>query len=167
MEVNAVTFCGGDDADTSLVIGSSFCCNYRSDVYACDLADCLVEFTSPSDECGAGPEAVARIVQNEVFGDFCHANDPYQERNFRPFETLPLFHPQPTFSRSAVRRATTGHSAYSISASIWTVTLPLAYASRRLPGARAASDARDAGRGGNASRQSHRNRVWRAAARTP
>jgi hypothetical protein len=34
-----------------------------------------------------GQEAVARIVQTiEVYDDFCHANDPYQEHDFGSFE---------------------------------------------------------------------------------
>ena len=34
-----------------------------------------------------GPEAVARIVQTiEVYDDFCHANDPYEEHDFGSFE---------------------------------------------------------------------------------
>ena len=33
-----------------------------------------------------GPEAVARIVQTiEVYDDFCHANDPYEEHDFGSF----------------------------------------------------------------------------------
>jgi hypothetical protein len=35
-----------------------------------------------------GPEAVARIVTTiEVYDDFCHANDPYEEHDFGSFET--------------------------------------------------------------------------------
>jgi hypothetical protein len=34
-----------------------------------------------------GPEAVARIVKTiEVYDDFCHANDPYEEHDFGSFE---------------------------------------------------------------------------------
>ena len=34
-----------------------------------------------------GPEAVARIIKTvEVYDDFCHANDPYQEHDFGSFE---------------------------------------------------------------------------------
>jgi hypothetical protein len=34
-----------------------------------------------------GPEAVARIVKTiAVFDDFCHANDPYEERDFGAFD---------------------------------------------------------------------------------
>ena len=34
-----------------------------------------------------GPEAVARIVKTiAVYDDFCHANDPYEEHDFRSFE---------------------------------------------------------------------------------
>jgi hypothetical protein len=34
-----------------------------------------------------GPEAVACIVRTiEVYDDFCHANDPYQEHDFGSFE---------------------------------------------------------------------------------
>jgi hypothetical protein len=36
---------------------------------------------------GLGSEAVARIVKTiEVYDDFCHANDPYQEHDFGSFE---------------------------------------------------------------------------------
>ena len=35
-----------------------------------------------------GAEAVARIVKTiEVYDDFCHANDPYEEHDFGSFET--------------------------------------------------------------------------------
>jgi len=34
-----------------------------------------------------GSEAVARIVKTvEVYDDFCHANDPYEEHDFGSFE---------------------------------------------------------------------------------
>ena len=34
-----------------------------------------------------GPEAVARIVKTiEVYDNFCHANDPYEEHDFGSFE---------------------------------------------------------------------------------
>jgi hypothetical protein len=34
-----------------------------------------------------GAEAVARIVKTiEVYDDFCHANDPYEEHDFGSFE---------------------------------------------------------------------------------
>jgi benzoyl-CoA reductase/2-hydroxyglutaryl-CoA dehydratase subunit BcrC/BadD/HgdB len=34
-----------------------------------------------------GAEAVARIIKTiEVYDDFCHANDPYQEHDFGSFE---------------------------------------------------------------------------------
>ena len=34
-----------------------------------------------------GPEAVARIVKTiEVYDNFCHANDPYEEHDFGTFE---------------------------------------------------------------------------------
>ena len=34
-----------------------------------------------------GPEAVSRIVKTiEVYDDFCHANDPYEEHDFGVFE---------------------------------------------------------------------------------
>ena len=34
-----------------------------------------------------GAEAVARIVRTiEVYDDFCHANDPYEEHDFGSFE---------------------------------------------------------------------------------
>jgi hypothetical protein len=34
-----------------------------------------------------GPEAIARIIKTvEVYDDFCHANDPYQEHDFGSFE---------------------------------------------------------------------------------
>ena len=34
-----------------------------------------------------GAEVVARIVKTiEVYGDFCHANDPHQEHDFGSFE---------------------------------------------------------------------------------
>jgi hypothetical protein len=34
-----------------------------------------------------GPDAVARIVKTiEVYDNFCHANDPYQEHDFGSFE---------------------------------------------------------------------------------
>jgi len=34
-----------------------------------------------------GPEAVARIIKTiEVYNDFCHANDPYQEHDFGSFD---------------------------------------------------------------------------------
>ena len=34
-----------------------------------------------------GPEAVANIVKTiEVYDDFCHANDPYEEHDFGSFE---------------------------------------------------------------------------------
>jgi hypothetical protein len=34
-----------------------------------------------------GPEAVARIVTTiEVYDNFCHANDPYEEHDFGSFE---------------------------------------------------------------------------------
>jgi Protein of unknown function (DUF3768) len=34
-----------------------------------------------------GPEAVERIIKTiAVFDDFCHANDPYEEHDFGPFE---------------------------------------------------------------------------------
>jgi hypothetical protein len=34
-----------------------------------------------------GQEAVARIVKTiEVYDDFCHANDPYEEHDFGAFE---------------------------------------------------------------------------------
>ena len=34
-----------------------------------------------------GPEAVANIVETiEVYDDFCHANDPYEEHDFGSFE---------------------------------------------------------------------------------
>jgi hypothetical protein len=34
-----------------------------------------------------GPEAVARLVQTiAVFDDFCHANDPHEERDFGSFK---------------------------------------------------------------------------------
>ena len=43
-------------------------------------------FTTPG-VAALGPEAVARIVQTiEVYDDFCHANDPYEEHDFGSFE---------------------------------------------------------------------------------
>jgi hypothetical protein len=46
-----------------------------------------------------GAEAVARIVNTiEVYDDFCHANDPYQEHDFGAFEA----EGHTTFSRSSI-----------------------------------------------------------------
>jgi Protein of unknown function (DUF3768) len=40
-----------------------------------------------------GAEAVARIVKTvEVYDDFCHANDPYEEHDFGSFDTGTVRH---------------------------------------------------------------------------
>jgi Protein of unknown function (DUF3768) len=54
-----------------------------------ELRHTLTEATAVM-TCGVaalGPEAVARIVKTiEVYDNFCHANDPYEEHDFGSFE---------------------------------------------------------------------------------
>ena len=79
-----------------------------------------------------GPEAVARIVKTiEVYDNFCHANDPYEEHDFGSFEAelLRIF---TTSARSSLKRksASSKINVPLNASSVWkigeTVEAPLA-----------------------------------------
>ena len=57
-----------------------------------------------------GPDAVARIVKTiEVYDNFCHANDPYQEHDFGSFEadghTIVAYKPTQAITRARIANA--------------------------------------------------------------